>query len=57
MLIIAIMLVSYGVISYYLLPQAILTGDSELQTTLFNSIFIGMIVGGIILLVILQSRG
>lgn len=55
-LLIAGMLVYYGVVSYYWIPFAILDGQNELQVTLFNSIFLSMIFGSIILLSILQSR-
>ena len=55
-LITGIMLVYYGVVSYYFIPLAILEDDKNTQTTLFNSIFVFLILGGIMLLVILQSR-
>jgi hypothetical protein len=55
-LITGIMLVYYGVVSYYFIPKAILENNGSLQTTLFNSIFIFLILGGIMLLVIMQHR-
>lgn len=54
--IIAIMLIYYGVVSYYEIPMSILYNDGWLQTILFNSIFLFMIFGAIILLSVLQSR-
>ncbi len=53
---IAIMLIYYGIVSYYWIPFAILDNDGDLQVSLFNSIFIFMIFGAIILLSVLQSR-
>lgn len=50
------MLIYYGVVSYYEIPSSILYNDGWLQTILFNSIFICMIFGAIILLSIFQSR-
>lgn len=50
------MLVYYGVVSYYWIPLSILENDVDTQTLLFNSIFVFLILGGIMLLVILQSR-
>ena len=50
------MLIYYGVVSYYWIPFAILDNDVDLQVTLFNSIFIFMIFGSIILLSVVQSR-
>lgn len=50
------MLVYYGVVSYYWIPFAILDNDGDLQVTLFNSIFVGMIFGAIMLLAVMQSR-
>lgn len=50
------MLIYYGVVSYYEIPMSILYNDGWLQTILFNSIFICMIFGAIILLSIFQSR-
>lgn len=55
-LIIAVMLIYYGVVSYYAIPMSILYNDGWLQTILFNSIFLFMIFGAIILLSVLQSR-
>jgi hypothetical protein len=55
-LLIAMMLIYYGVVSYYWIPFAILDNDGDLQIILFNSIFIFMIFGSIILLSVLQSR-
>ena len=55
-LVTGVMLVYYGVVSYYWIPLAILEHDGELQTALFNSIFIFLILGSIMLLVILQAR-
>lgn len=54
-LLIAIMLIYYGVVSYYWIPFSILDNDGDLQVALFNSIFIFMIFGAIILLSVLQS--
>jgi hypothetical protein len=56
MLLIAGMLVFYGVVSYYWIPFSILDNDGDLQVTLFNSIFVFMICGAIILISVLQSR-
>lgn len=56
MLIIGILLVYYGVVSYYWIPLSILQNDGYLQTLLFNSIFIFMILGSIMVLVVIQSR-
>jgi hypothetical protein len=56
MLLIAVMLVYYGVVSYYWIPFAVLDGQDDLQVLLFNTIFLFMIFGSIILLSILQSR-
>jgi hypothetical protein len=50
------MLIYYGVVSYYWIPFSILDNDGDLQILLFNSIFIFMIFGSIILLAVLQSR-
>lgn len=50
------MLIYYGVVSYYEIPMSILYNDGWLQTILFNSIFLFMIFGAIILLSVLQSR-
>lgn len=50
------MLVYYGVVSYYWIPFAVLDGQEDLQVLLFNTIFLFMIFGSIILLGILQSR-
>ena len=50
------MLIYYGVVSYYWIPFSILDNDGDLQIILFNSIFIFMIFGSIILLSVLQSR-
>lgn len=55
-LLIAVMLVYYGVVSYYWIPFAVLDGQQDLQVLLFNTIFLFMIFGSIILLGILQSR-
>lgn len=55
-LIIGVMLVYYGVVSYYWIPLSILEGKWDLQTLLFNSIFIFMILGAIMVLVVMQSR-
>ena len=55
-LIIGILLVYYGVVSYYWIPLSILQNDGYLQTLLFNSIFIFMILGSIMVLVVMQSR-
>ena len=55
-MLIALMLIYYGVVSYYWIPFSILDNDGDLQVTLFNSIFVLMIVGGVILLAVLQSR-
>lgn len=55
-LIIGVMLVYYGVVSYYWIPLSILEDDGDMQTALFNSIFIFMILGAIMLLTVLQSR-
>lgn len=55
-LIIGILLVYYGVVSYYWIPFSILQDDGYLQTLLFNSIFIFMILGSIMVLVVMQSR-
>lgn len=49
------MLIYYGVVSYYWIPFSILDKDGDLQVTLFNSIFIFMIFGAIILLSVMQS--
>lgn len=56
MLLIALMLIYYGVVSYYWIPFSILDNDGDLQVTLFNSIFIFMIFGSIILIAVLQAR-
>lgn len=56
MLVIAVMLIYYGVVSYYAIPMSILYDDGWLQTILFNSIFLFMIFGAIILLSVLQAR-
>lgn len=56
MLMIAVMLIYYGVVSYYWIPFAVLDGDEDLQVILLNTIFIFMIFGAIILLSILQSK-
>ena len=53
---IAVMLIYYGVVSYYWIPYAVLDGDEDLQVILLNTIFIFMIFGAIILLSIIQSR-
>jgi hypothetical protein len=50
------MLVYYGVVSYYWIPFAILDQDGDLQVILFNSIFVGMIFGAIMLLAVVQAR-
>jgi hypothetical protein len=50
------MLIYYGVVSYYWIPFAVLDGQEDLQVLLFNTIFLFMIFGAIILLSILQSR-
>lgn len=50
------MLVYFGVVSYYWIPLSILQNDGYLQTILFNSIFIFMILGSIMVLVVTQSR-
>lgn len=50
------MLIYYGVVSYYWIPYAVLINNSNLQVFLFNTIFLFMIFGSIILLSILQSR-
>lgn len=50
------MLVYYGVISYYWIPYAVIDGQDDLQVLLFNTIFLFMIFGAIILLGILQPR-
>lgn len=50
------MLVYYGVVSYYWIPVSILYNDGWLQTILFNSIFLFMIFGAIVLLTVLQTR-
>jgi hypothetical protein len=55
-LIIGVLLVYYGVVSYYWIPLSILQDDGYLQTLLFNSIFIFMILGAIMVLVVMQSR-
>lgn len=55
-LLIACMLVYYGVVSYYWIPFSVLDGQQDLQVLLFNTIFLFMIFGSIILLSILQSR-
>lgn len=55
-LLIAIMLVYYGVVSYYWIPFSILDGQEDLQVLLFNTIFLFMIFGAIILLSIVQSK-
>lgn len=55
-LVIGIMLVYYGVVSYYWIPLSILENNGDLQTLLFNSIFIFMILGSIMVLVVMQSR-
>lgn len=55
-LLIAVMLIYYGVVSYYWIPFAIIDNNSDLQIILFNSIFIFMIFGAIILIAVLQSR-
>lgn len=56
MLLIALMLIYYGVVSYYWIPFSILDNDGDLQVILFNSIFVFMIFGAIILLAVLQAR-
>ena len=56
MLLIALMLIYYGVVSYYWIPFSILDNDGELQIILFNSIFVFMIFGSIILIAVLQAR-
>lgn len=56
MLLIALMLIYYGVVSYYWIPFSILDNDGDLQVTLFNSIFVFMIFGSIILIAVLQAR-
>lgn len=55
-LIIGILLVYYGVVSYYWIPLSILEDNGYLQTVLFNSIFIFMVAGSIMVLVVMQSR-
>lgn len=55
-LLIAVMLVYYGVVSYYWIPFAVIDGQDDLQVLLFNTIFLFMIFGAIILLGILQPR-
>lgn len=50
------MLVYYGVVSYYWIPYAVLDGQDDLQVLLFNTIFLFMIFGAIMLLSILQSK-
>lgn len=55
-LLIALMLIYYGVVSYYWIPFSILDNDGDLQVALFNSIFIFMIFGSIILIAVLQAR-
>jgi hypothetical protein len=55
-LIIALMLIYYGIVSYYWIPVSILYNNGWLQTILFNSIFVFMIFGSLVLLVVLQSR-
>jgi hypothetical protein len=50
------MLIYYGVVSYYEIPMSILYDDGWLQTILFNSIFLFMIFGAIIILSVMQSR-
>ena len=56
MLLIAIMLIYYGVVSYYWIPFSVLDNNVDLQIVLLNSIFIFMIFGAIILISILQSK-
>lgn len=55
MLLVAIMLVYYGLISYYFIPRAVLYNQDELQTLEFNSIFFFMILGAITLCTVVQS--
>ena len=55
-LMIGAMLVYYGFVSYYWILFAVLDGNINLQITLFDSIFVGMIFGAIILLTVLQSH-
>lgn len=52
----SIMLIYYGVVSYYFIPKSILYGDGWTQTLLFNTIFLFMILGSLILISVLQSR-
>ena len=55
-LMIGVMLVYYGFTSYYWIPFALLDGNVHLQVTLFDSIFVCMIFGAIILFTVLQSH-
>lgn len=56
MLVIGLMLVYYGLVSYYWIPLALLEKDADRQTLLFNSIFVFMVLGSIMLLTVLQAR-
>lgn len=55
-LLLSIMLIYYGVVSYYWIPFAVLDNQQDLQVLLFNTIFLFMIFGSIILLSIFQSK-
>jgi|JI6StandDraft_1071083.scaffolds.fasta_scaffold40169_1 hypothetical protein len=55
MMMVSLMLIYYGLVSYYFIPRAVLYNNSELQTLLFNSIFFFMILGAVMLCTILQS--
>ena len=55
-LLIAIMLTYYGVTAYYLIPYFILTDNEIMQIYLFNSIFVFMILGSVMLVSVLQSK-
>jgi hypothetical protein len=54
-LLVSLMLIYYGLVSYYFIPRAVLYNNAELQTLLFNSIFFFMILGSIMLCTVLQS--
>lgn len=52
---VSVMLIYYGLVSYYFIPRAVLYNNDELQTLLFNSIFFFMILGAVMLCTVLQG--
>lgn len=55
-MLVAIMLTYYGITAYYFIPYNILMDNEEAQIYLFNSIFLFMILGAVMLVSVLQSK-